>query len=118
MRRAKVYIMQAGAAYKIGVSENPIYRMEQFQPGCPIVLKIVLIIEGGYGLESKLHWEFRDRRLHHEWFALTPEDITDLKLRFRDRSITPSLEPALPYIRPETDRIASAEMAAELGLTQ
>lgn len=65
-----VYFIQAdiGGPIKIGVSANIDKRIAQLQLSCPFTLRLLLLVQGGYSVELKLHKLFHTSRLHGEWF--------------------------------------------------
>jgi len=71
-----VYFIQGeyGGPIKIGIANDIQSRLASHQTGSPVILRIVGISSnGGKKLESKLHKQFADIRLHGEWFEATPE---------------------------------------------
>lgn len=81
-----VYILQAlTGEYKIGKSVNPKKRIGQLQTNLPGVATLVHTIETDQmlWLEQFLHSRFASKKIRGEWFALSDEDITDLKGRVR-----------------------------------
>ena len=56
---------------KIGVSNNPVYRMQRMQLSEQTVL--LLAIKGSYALEELLHKKFKKHRIHGEWFEPAEE---------------------------------------------
>jgi hypothetical protein len=74
MAGAHLYIIQSKStgAVKIGKSDDPARRLRQLQTGCPHVLKIILLLNGGGDLETYVHQIMRRHRTRHdrggEWF--------------------------------------------------
>lgn len=66
-----VYFIQGvdGGPIKIGRSQDPKRRLRALQPGSPAELRLLCTIPGTAGVESALHCELADWRLHGEWFA-------------------------------------------------
>jgi hypothetical protein len=59
---------------KIGISNNPWYRLSQFQAGCPVKLKLLKAIPGATRhLEEAIHCGFSALWSHGEWFDLGNE---------------------------------------------
>jgi hypothetical protein len=56
------------AIVKIGTSRNVAARFTSIQSSSPSKLEVMLVVEGGTGLEGKLHSFFSARRTHGEWF--------------------------------------------------
>jgi hypothetical protein len=77
-----VYLLESNGVYKIGFSRFPLGRVKSLQTGSPYPITMIHKIKTPYfrQLEAKLHYEFRDKRLHNEWFALTPEDVERFKM--------------------------------------
>ena len=82
----KVYFIQQGqdGAIKIGVSDNPIRRLEDLQPHSPHPLRLVALIgQAGvplsltrgraFELEAELHKRFQTAHQRGEWFEPTSE---------------------------------------------
>lgn len=68
---ADVYFIQAvnGGPIKIGIAVDVESRLETFQCGSPVPLRIVGVIRGaGISTEQRLHRRFAAHRLHGEWF--------------------------------------------------
>lgn len=66
-----VYVMESGAAYKIGVSSTPQKRLNALRLGnrdiCLIYKSIP--IENAYEVESILHKRFKEHSIGREWFS-------------------------------------------------
>jgi hypothetical protein len=79
-RHKSVYLIQAGTAYKIGITSNIHARISALQPACPH--KITLIKswkpKDPRGCEKLLHARFRDYHLQNEWFELPVNVVTNL----------------------------------------
>lgn len=58
---------------KIGVSANPLRRLETLQAANGEPLKLVAVVLGGVELEVELHERFKAHRKMGEWFHLSPE---------------------------------------------
>ena len=58
---------------KIGCSRWPEDRLEAYTRWSPTPLEIAATIEADQKIERLLHAAFRPFRLHHEWFAWSPE---------------------------------------------
>jgi Meiotically Up-regulated Gene 113 (MUG113) protein len=61
--------------YKIGHSKDVEKRLVQLRTGSPVSLEIKAVLPGGEDVEKILHWIFKGRRSHGEWFNLNGEDI-------------------------------------------
>jgi predicted GIY-YIG superfamily endonuclease len=76
-----VYLIQCEATgnTKIGRSKNPEERIKSLQTSnagkLRIISKIVCNDGDAHLLEQRLHKEYKDKRLHGEWFKLTRDDI-------------------------------------------
>ena len=88
-----VYFMQAqtGGPIKIGWSADVRRRMESFQPGCPIPLKIILCVRGSIYDEQIIHKKFSRFRLHGEWFEPAAELLQFLDVLRSHKRITRSI---------------------------
>jgi len=58
---------------KIGISTDPLRRLEQIQQHHGSGLRLALVMVGGRDEERKAHAKFRDSHLVGEWFRLSPE---------------------------------------------
>lgn len=74
----RVYVLECGGYYKIGFSKNPLERVRQLQTGCPFRLHLVGTVTAPQTAEFALHNKYADKRMHGEWFQLTPEDVGDI----------------------------------------
>lgn len=64
----------AAGAVKIGTTaKRPYERLNHAQVNCPLELELMAAIEGGYGMEAKLHLRFAKLRTRGEWFRLSDE---------------------------------------------
>lgn len=75
-----VYLIQAEDTdnFKIGfTTQDPEKRISQLQTGSGNKLKLLKTFKTKYGtrLESRLHTEFRHKRIEGEWFLLEPADV-------------------------------------------
>lgn len=57
---------------KIGCSRVPKNRLREYQKWSPEKLKIIATAPGTFADEQRLHRQFADARLHHEWFEASP----------------------------------------------
>lgn len=65
---------------KIGYAKNVERRMGDFQPGSPVVLKVLFSCPGSLRMEQWLHRNFVDRRAHGEWFRMRdPKQIERIR---------------------------------------
>lgn len=73
-----VYFIQAdNGLVKIGVSADPMNRLEGLRTGSPLRLRLLGVIPGlGVVGEHELHERFAASRSHGEWFRPTPELAT------------------------------------------
>lgn len=82
-----VYILKtATGEYKIGLTKDPASRMATFGLTLPFRVNYELVIASAdmRGLEKDLHAEFAHKRLDGEWFALTDDDVNDLRERYAE----------------------------------
>jgi hypothetical protein len=72
-----VYFIQIDGegAIKIGVSNNPLSRLETLQTGSHQRMTLLGILPGGYDVESQIHAQFAKSRIRGEWFTASPELI-------------------------------------------
>lgn len=63
-----IYFIKANDKVKIGYAEDPSKRIPSIQTSSPYELEVLLILEGNYDLEYKLHKRFNDLRATGEWF--------------------------------------------------
>lgn len=65
-----VYFLQRGedGPIKIGVSLNLKRRISELQTTSSEPLRLLGTVRGGYDLESNLHYELDEHRVHGEWF--------------------------------------------------
>jgi hypothetical protein len=65
-----VYFIQEGPQgnIKIGMSNDPIARMQSIQRSHARQLELLGVIEGGLNLEKRLHKQFKDNWVRYEWF--------------------------------------------------
>lgn len=75
MSETYVYLLEGWGLYKIGKSYRVGERIAQLQACCPCPLTLVCLLQNRRSLELHLHLQFRDKRRHGEWFALTEEDV-------------------------------------------
>jgi len=68
-----VYFIKAENKIKIGYAEDPSKRIPSIQTSSPFRLEVLLIIDGDYSVEKKLHSKFQEFRVSGEWFDFTEE---------------------------------------------
>lgn len=76
-----VYLLRAGEYFKIGWAKQLERRIRNIQSCCPEVLELIHAIpaQDPITAEAQWHHRFRDKRIHGEWFKLTPEDIAEFR---------------------------------------
>jgi len=79
-----IYIVRACNTnlYKIGKTRTTvIHRLDNLRGASPLPLELIwqVAVANIDEVEHFMHTLFGDRRIHHEWFALTPEDISKLE---------------------------------------
>ena len=63
-------------AIRIGFSVGPDRRVISLQCWSPVRLTLLCVVPGTLRDEKLLHWLFRPRRIHGDWFAAAPEILT------------------------------------------
>lgn len=80
-----VYVLQMDGHeyYKIGRTSNLSQRVCQIRPQMPTRLRVIFAhrVADCYFWESQLHFDYRDKRLNGEWFALNCLDLEAIKTR-------------------------------------
>lgn len=68
-----IYFVQSirGGPVKVGFSKDPKTRLEEFQCGSPIRLRLLATIPACFKDEPRIHSEIRGSRSHGEWFHPT-----------------------------------------------
>lgn len=79
-----VYIVRGESYYKIGYSEDPAKRIAVMNTKAPFPLYTIFLIptEDKYACEKALHARFANRRTQGEWFALTPDDLAEIRMLY------------------------------------
>ena len=62
--------IEAGVV-KIGFSKNPKSRISGIQTGTHLMLSILKVVEGNYGIEKQYHRKFSRQRIRGEWYSIT-----------------------------------------------
>lgn len=76
---AKCYFVGSDVgAIKIGYSIDPKTRLISLQSGSPVSLRILALAPGGEARESAYHIQFREHRLHGEWFERHPDILAEI----------------------------------------
>jgi DNA-binding XRE family transcriptional regulator len=63
-----IYFLRADTRIKIGYAANPSKRIASIQTSSAFKLEVVLIIDGTYSTEQRLHKMFKEYRQTGEWF--------------------------------------------------
>jgi hypothetical protein len=82
MGEGTVYVIQAGAYFKIGRTRNLTQRLVGLRTGSPAPLTVIYQLETpeSDGLERWLHRRFAEARLQSEWYQLTPEQLAAIQV--------------------------------------
>ena len=97
MEKEIVYFLQqdVDGLIKIGYTSGPLRdRLKQFETGNPNRLDLLLILDGGYELEKKLHDRFHEFHERGEWFRPEKElvDFIESERSKIDNSHTSKLQ--------------------------
>ena len=79
-----VYLVKSGKLYKIGFSENHWRRKSELHKQTSegiTEIHTIAAIDDALGIEKYWHEQFKGKRQHGEWFALSTEDISAFKKR-------------------------------------
>lgn len=77
-----IYLLKSTSGYwKIGRTRNPDDRIQTFTVKLPFEVEYEHLIPCSDCIiaERQLHAQFADKRVNGEWFALTPEDVEEIK---------------------------------------
>lgn len=77
-KEQSVYLIRCGELYKIGVSENPVRRMQAMQLPQRPELVASFVCEDPYGLERELHEIHSASRQYGEWFYFEGRELSAL----------------------------------------
>jgi hypothetical protein len=81
-RPGYVYLLQSPTgAYKIGCTSDPDNRAKTFGVKLPFEVDFIALLQTSDmpSLESRLHRQFKEKRVNGEWFALDPADVEYIK---------------------------------------
>ena len=81
--RRYLYVISNGNYVKIGISDNPVYRMQSLQKASSSELALHCTACGDFQDEKKLHKLFEKCRMQGEWFNLNKTQLADLYQIFR-----------------------------------
>ena len=77
----QIYFVQAETGQiKIGIANNVAKRFSNLRGSSPVALKLLLTVPGGINAECELHHQFREHRLHGEWFRPHPDILEKIAL--------------------------------------
>lgn len=98
---------------KIGRTINIKVRLADIQRMSPVRLNVLWTTEGGSALETALHYRFKNRRSHGEWFNFANDDAVELIAQAASElTLTPEEEAAI-YAQLERD--GNERVACEQG---
>lgn len=83
-----IYLLRAGEYFKIGWAKTLDKRIRDIQSCCPETLELIHTIptQDPIASEAQWHHRFRGKRVHGEWFKLTPEDIAEFRGQSDDQT--------------------------------
>lgn len=77
-----VYLMRStGGEYKIGCSVSPERRLSSLKTGIPFDIELVYMFKvmNMRATEKLLHFRYAEKRIRGEWFALSDNDVEEIK---------------------------------------
>lgn len=84
-RHGYVYLVQqvGGIYFKLGRSKTPVQRIGNLNVKLPFEIEVLALVETDdmVALERELHEKYAARHVRGEWYALTPEDVAEIKTR-------------------------------------
>jgi len=85
LKQRNVYILKTPGFYKIGIAADIQKRLRTLRTGNPFGIEVVFSapVYDAYGIESKLHRQFKNKRKSGEWFALTDDEAQLAKALLR-----------------------------------
>lgn len=98
-----IYFLESDGIFKIGRSEAPrsrIFEIGRMNPR-PLTLLHYVVVKKVIGGEAALHIEFREHRLHGEWFRLTHDDAYRVYAAMNDLVRRSTLAPTPRLPRPK-----------------
>jgi len=124
---AWVYFVQVGedgedGPIKIGTAIDVEKRLVGLQCASPWPLRLLAVMEGGSGLETRLHRDLRSHRIRGEWFHPSPRVLAQVAhAKERTGYVTePDLERLLKVNRKTAhdvaERLGAGEVDGELRL--
>jgi hypothetical protein len=114
-----VYVIGApgGSVAKIGHAKHLRRRLSQIQTGHPAKIEVLWSIEGGIRLESGLHDDLHEYRVHGEWFDFGTLDpvatVKEAVKRVRQREVAMLTNRTAPL--PPAEVLASLRNARRLS---
>lgn len=85
-----IYFIQCNRFIKIGYSTTVQWRLRQYSTYNPFKLKPLGQMRGTWGLENRLHWQFKRYWVRGEWFRSVPS----LRKFIRENTTPISIKPS------------------------
>jgi hypothetical protein len=81
-KQLSIYVinLQGTDFYKIGVSQSPKRRIKDLASASPFLVDILYLNthENAFDLEVEIHHGIKSKYVRHEWFRLSPLEVSDI----------------------------------------